>query len=194
MRRRARCCCCARRGCFAACAPAASAPPPAAPGPATGATRRRDDPVDRRRRRLRRRLAHRCLQGASPRRSSPRIRRARGAQLGGSSQLAIQLINGAAPTSSPAPTRTRWTPPTRRRPGAAQQVFVRNRLMIIAPASNPAHVGSLQDLARPGIKARRRPGAVPIGATPAPCSTSASKDSTYGPDFQRTRRAQPSLA
>jgi molybdate transport system substrate-binding protein len=43
-------------------------------------------------------------------------------------------------------------------------VFARNRLVLIAPASNPAHVHSLRDLRRPGIKLVVAAPEVPVGS------------------------------
>jgi len=71
----------------------------------------------------------------------------------------------------------------------AQHVFVRNRLMIVAPADNPAHISSLQDLARPGVKLVGAQAAVPIGAYTSTLLDSASNDPTYGANFrQRVER------
>src|SRR5262249_48944259 len=65
------------------------------------------------------------------------------------------------------------------------QIFVRNRLMVIAPRDNPGNVTSLVDLARPGLKVIGAQAAVPIGAYTAALLESASRDPAYGADFER---------
>jgi len=43
------------------------------------------------------------------------------------------------------------------------RVFARNRLAVIVPRTNPARIGSLQDLARRGTKVVLAAEAVPVG-------------------------------
>src|SRR6185312_2652371 len=47
--------------------------------------------------------------------------------------------------------------------GSTPQVFVRNRLIVIVPKSNPAHIYSLADLGRPGVNLVLAAPAVPVG-------------------------------
>ncbi len=68
---------------------------------------------------------------------------------------------------------------------ANQHVFVRNRLMLIAPRDNPGGVSGLKDLTRPGLKVIGAQAAVPIGAYTAALLKSASAEPEYGADFQR---------
>jgi len=109
---------------------------------------------------------------------------------GGSSQLAIQLINGARADVFASADQDQMNVAERGNGLAgAQHVFVRNRLMIVAPADNPAHISSLQDLARPGVKLVGAQAAVPIGAYTSTLLDSASNDPTYGANFrQRVER------
>ena len=82
----------------------------------------------------------------------------------GSQQLAVQLEQGARADLF-APADERWmtyaldrgllTGPPRR--------FARNRLVVILPASNPARIARLEDLARGGIKLVIGAEAVPVG-------------------------------
>ena len=67
--------------------------------------------------------------------------------------------------------------------GGPQQIFVRNRLMVIAPRDNPAGIASLKDLARPGLKVIGAQASVPIGAYTAALLKSASANPGYGADF-----------
>src|SRR3954454_13933122 len=72
---------------------------------------------------------------------------------GGSSQLAIQLINGARADVFASADQDQMNAAERGKGIVGpQHVFARDRLMIIAPVDNPAHIASLQDLARPGVK------------------------------------------
>jgi molybdate transport system substrate-binding protein len=45
----------------------------------------------------------------------------------------------------------------------APQAFATNRLIVILPASNPAHIASLKDLAKPGVKLVVGDPTVPVG-------------------------------
>ena len=44
------------------------------------------------------------------------------------------------------------------------RLFAHNRLVVIVPATNPARIGRLQDLARRGVKLVVAAEAVPVGA------------------------------
>jgi molybdate transport system substrate-binding protein len=105
---------------------------------------------------------------------------------GGSSQLTVQLINGARADVFASAVQDQMNAAER---GYAlvgeQQVFVRNRLMVIAPAANPAGIGSLKDLARPGIKLIGAQAAVPIGRYTSALLKSASANPACGADFQQ---------
>jgi len=105
---------------------------------------------------------------------------------GGSSQLAIQLINGARADVFASADQDQMDVVQRGRGLAGgQQVFVRNRLMVIAPRDNPAGITSLQDLAKPGIKVVSAQASVPIGYYTAQLLKSASGHADFGGDFQR---------
>jgi molybdate transport system substrate-binding protein len=45
----------------------------------------------------------------------------------------------------------------------SEQIFVRNRLVVVTPSDNPAGIATLQDLARPGLKLILADAAVPVG-------------------------------
>jgi molybdate transport system substrate-binding protein len=66
-----------------------------------------------------------------------------------------------------------------------QRTFVRNRLVVIYPKDNPAHIATLSDLARPGIKLVLAAKAVPVGLYALDFLAKASKlpeyTSTYSP-------------
>jgi molybdate transport system substrate-binding protein len=52
------------------------------------------------------------------------------------------------------------------------------------PAANPAHIGELRDLAKPGVKVVTADTSVPIGQYTQTMLQKASADPGYGPDFQ----------
>jgi molybdate transport system substrate-binding protein len=88
---------------------------------------------------------------------------------GGSSQLAIQLVNGAPRRRlcqrRPGPDDGRPARQcARRRPAS---VLIQNRLMVIAPRDNPAHIAALADLERAGVKVIGAQASVPIGEADA---------------------------
>lgn len=65
----------------------------------------------------------------------------------------------------------------------AGQLFVKNKLVMIYPTSNPGKVSTLQDLARPGLKFVLTDKSVPIGAYARSALEKASADPAYGADF-----------
>jgi molybdate transport system substrate-binding protein len=105
---------------------------------------------------------------------------------GGSSQLATQLVNGARADVFASADQDQMTAVQR---GNAlvggPQAFIQNRLMVIAPRDNPAHIAALSDLARTGVKVIGAQVSVPIGAYTSTLLRSASADPAYGADFQR---------
>ena len=82
----------------------------------------------------------------------------------GSQQLATQLEQGAQADVF-ASADQRWMEYARQKGlvGSESQVFARNRLVVIVPSSNPAHIERLEDLSRRGIKMVLAAEAVPAG-------------------------------
>jgi molybdate transport system substrate-binding protein len=104
---------------------------------------------------------------------------------GGSSQLAIQLINGARADVFASADQDQMDVAERGHALVSpRQIFVQNRLMVIAPRDNPASIASLQDLAKPGIKVVGAQASVPIGAYTSVLLKSASANPAFGNDFQ----------
>ena len=64
------------------------------------------------------------------------------------------------------------------------QLFARNSLIVIAPASNPAHITGLRDLANPGVKLVTASTSVPIGQYTVTMLHKAGADPNFGADFQ----------
>lgn len=82
----------------------------------------------------------------------------------GSQQLALQMMQGAEADVF-ASADERWMAYARDKGLVSGQasVFARNRLVVIVPRSNPAHIGRLEDLARRGVKLVVATEAVPVG-------------------------------
>ncbi|HVH53479.1 MAG TPA: molybdate ABC transporter substrate-binding protein [Actinomycetota bacterium] len=83
---------------------------------------------------------------------------------GPSDGLATQILEGA-PADVFAPASPKYMDQVRSDgPGVTDQAeFARNTLAVIVPSDNPAHVGSLDDLARPGVKLVLAAVGVPAG-------------------------------
>src|SRR5205823_4260202 len=64
------------------------------------------------------------------------------------------------------------------------QVFARNRLVLITPRDNPARINAIKDLATPGVKFVTAATGVPIGQYTLQMLDKASADPTYGADFK----------
>ncbi len=63
------------------------------------------------------------------------------------------------------------------------RVFARNELVLVVPADNPAGIGQLRDLARPGVRLVLAAKDVPIGSYARQILEKASRDPGYGGDF-----------
>jgi molybdate transport system substrate-binding protein len=105
---------------------------------------------------------------------------------GGSSQLAVQLENGARADVFASADQAQMDAASRANviPGPVR-TFVQNRLVVIAPRENPAGVSSFQDLGRDGLKVIGAQINVPIGAYTQTLLESASAAPGYGSDFSR---------
>jgi molybdate transport system substrate-binding protein len=66
----------------------------------------------------------------------------------------------------------------------SDRVFARNRLVVIAPRSNPAGVYELKDLAKPGLRFVTAAPEVPIGVYAQAMLDALTQDPAYGPDFK----------
>ncbi|HYC32584.1 MAG TPA: molybdate ABC transporter substrate-binding protein [Gemmatimonadales bacterium] len=85
--------------------------------------------------------------------------------LAGSQQLAVQIEQGAqADLFASADERWMRYLEDKRLLAERPRLFARNRLVLVVPASNPARIGKLQDLARRGVKIVIGAEAVPVGA------------------------------
>lgn len=66
----------------------------------------------------------------------------------------------------------------------SQRTFVKNRLVVITPKDNPAHLLTLADLAKPGIKLILADHSVPVGQYALDYLRKASADPAYGAAYQ----------
>ena len=69
------------------------------------------------------------------------------------------------------------------------QVFVKNRLTVITPASNPGKITSLQDLSRSGVKLVLAAPSVPVGKYALQVLDNMGKSSEYGPAYESAVKA-----
>lgn len=104
----------------------------------------------------------------------------------GSQQLAVQLEHGAAADLF-ASADERWMSYAAERDllAGAPRLFAHNRLVVIVPATNPARIGSLKDLARRGIKLVVAAEAVPVGAYSREALTKLARAPGFPADFDR---------
>jgi molybdate transport system substrate-binding protein len=108
--------------------------------------------------------------------------------LAGSQQLAQQLVLGA-----PADVFASANEPQMqvaisggRIVSGAPVPFARNRLVVVAPVSNPASLNRLQDLAKPGLHLVLADDAVPVGRYARRFLENASRDAAFDPSYGQT--------
>lgn len=65
------------------------------------------------------------------------------------------------------------------------QLFVKNKLVVIFPTSNPGKIGAIQDLARPGLKFVLTDKSVPIGSYARQALAKMAADPGFGADFDQ---------
>lgn len=104
----------------------------------------------------------------------------------GSQQLSQQLAQGAAADVFASANRQEMEHAITS--GAVisgtQQVFVRNRLVVIVPKDNPGQIRQLQDLARSGLKLVFAAEQVPVGGYTQRTLEKMSADPAFGADFK----------
>lgn len=104
----------------------------------------------------------------------------------GSQQLASQ-INNAAPVdvfASANQAQMDGVVEGGRIDAGASKPFVKNRLVVIFPNSNPAGIQTLQDLAKPGLKLVLADQSVPVGQYSSDFLDKAVKDPALGADYK----------
>ncbi len=103
-------------------------------------------------------------------------------QFAGSQALRTQLEQGAGADVFASANAAQFDPLVKAGQLSAGQTFARNRLIVISPRGNSA-VGSLADLAKPGIKLVLADKTVPVGDYSRKTLDLISKAKTYGSDF-----------
>ncbi len=104
----------------------------------------------------------------------------------GSNQLATQIGEGAPADvfASANGTQMNVAIATGRILSGTQQTFVRNRLVVVTPADNPAGLASMQDLATPGAKIVFAAKEVPVGGYSLDFLDKAEADGSLGAGFK----------
>ncbi len=106
----------------------------------------------------------------------------------GSQQLAQQLAQDAPADvfASANQTQMQAAVDAGRIAAGSPQTFVRNRLVVVTPADNPARLASFADLAQPGLKLVLAAPEVPAGHYARQVLDLASQDPSLGADFVRS--------
>ncbi len=104
----------------------------------------------------------------------------------GSNQLATQIGQGAPADvfASANKTQMQAAIDSGYIVSGTQQTFVRNRLVVVTPADNPAQLASLQDLAKPGIKIVLAAKEVPVGQYALDFLDKAEADGSLGTGYK----------
>jgi len=105
---------------------------------------------------------------------------------GGSDTLATQITLGAAADvfASANTTQMNVVVKAGQVTGTSIQTFAHNRLVVIYPKANPAHVQTLQDLAKSGLRLDLAASTVPVGQYAIDFLTKASADPAFGASFK----------
>jgi molybdenum ABC transporter molybdate-binding protein len=104
----------------------------------------------------------------------------------GSQQLAAQINQGAPADVFASASTAQMTAviTTGEVISGSQQLFTRNRLVVIYPTENPGKITKLQDLANSGLKLVLADKTVPVGAYALTFLDNAVKDASFGADYK----------
>src|SRR6185437_13212202 len=109
---------------------------------------------------------------------------------GGSDTLVTQLAQGAPADVFASANQAQMTIASGKGLIASTPaVFVRNRLVVIVPRNNPAHIHSLADLGRPGVNLVLATPAVPVGKYARAAFAAMARDRAFGTGFLSRVRA-----
>ena len=104
---------------------------------------------------------------------------------GGSSTLAAQLANGAPADVFASANNTQMkAAQDAGRIAGTPRTFVKNRLVLIVPADNPAQIQLLYDLSKPGVKLVLAAPGVPVRDYTDAMMSKLAADSGYGEDYR----------
>lgn len=101
----------------------------------------------------------------------------------GSQILEQQIANGAPADVFASADATNMTKASDAGLVNASQVFVKNRLVVIIPGSNPGNISTLKDLAKKGVKIDLAATTVPAGKYAVQVLDNLSKSADYGATF-----------
>lgn len=107
----------------------------------------------------------------------------------GSQSLVLKLTQGAAADIFASADQTNMKKAQDAGLVTQSQVFARNKLVVIVPASNPANITSLLDLAKQGNKIVLGAPAVPVGKYSLQILDKLGKDSRYGASYEKSVKA-----
>src|SRR5579883_2679283 len=107
----------------------------------------------------------------------------------GSQALVLKLTQGAAADIFASADQTNMKKAQDAGLVTQSQVFARNKLVVIVPASNPANITSLLDLAKTGNKIVLGAPAVPVGKYSLQILDKLGKDSRYGASYEKSVKA-----
>ena len=105
----------------------------------------------------------------------------------GSQQLVQQIVQGARADILASANMKQMTLAVRSGviDTALIRIFARNKLVVIIPKNNAAHLGGLKDLARPNIKIVLADSSVPVGLYALQFLSRCSKSTEFGASFER---------
>ncbi|MBV9103806.1 MAG: molybdate ABC transporter substrate-binding protein [Candidatus Eremiobacteraeota bacterium] len=105
---------------------------------------------------------------------------------GGSNQLATQIVLGApADVFASADARQMQIARAHGALDGTASVFAGNRLVVVVPTENPAHIRSVRDLARRGVRLVLAAPGVPVGRYARAAFSGMANEAAYGSDFER---------
>lgn len=107
----------------------------------------------------------------------------------GSQALEQQLVNGAHADIFASADQTNMQKAIAAQLVGTSQIFARNKLVVIVPANNPAHINSLLDLATHGIKIDVSASSVPAGHYTLQVLDNLGKLSGYGASYENAVKA-----
>src|SRR6266700_2095162 len=101
----------------------------------------------------------------------------------GSQALVQQMLNGASADVFASADQANMKKASDAGLVDASQIFAKNRLVVILPASNPGKINSLKDLANKGIKIDMEASTVPAGKYSLQVLDTMGKSAQYGPTY-----------
>lgn len=107
----------------------------------------------------------------------------------GSQALEQQLANGAPGDIFVSADLTNMQNASTANLVGQSQVFAKNKLAVLIPTSNPAHLNSLKDLANPGVKIDVAASTVPVGKYTLQVLDKMGQSADYGTDYENSVKA-----